>query len=158
MFLKEYIITVYRSVKSLLTGMKITGYYFTHPKQIVTQEYPDNRATLQMFERFKGEVTMPHNLNNEHRCTGCQACEIACPNGTIKIITKQEFTADGKKKKRLDTFIYHHDMCTLCNMCIISCPSDAIIMAQTFEHSVYDKKKLKKVLNAPDSKLMEGIE
>lgn len=158
MFLKEYIITIYRSVKSLITGMKITGYYFLHPKKIVTQEYPDNRATLQMFERFKGEVVMPHNASNEHRCTGCQACEIACPNGTIKIITKQELVPDGKKKKRLDTFVYHHDMCTLCNMCIVSCPSEAIVMAQTFEHSVYDKKLLKKTLNAPHSKLMEGVE
>jgi NADH-quinone oxidoreductase subunit I len=138
--------------------MKLTGYYFTHPSKIHTQEYPDNRGTLQMMDRFRGEVVMPHDEKNEHRCTGCQACEIACPNGTIKIITKQEEQADGKKKKRLDTFVYRLDLCTFCNLCIVACPSDAIVMAQTFEHSVYDKKLLKKVLNKPDSKLMEGVE
>ena len=158
MFIKEYFSTIYRSIKSLLTGMKLTGYYFTHLNKIETEEYPDNRATLKMAERFRGEVVMPHNDNNEHRCTGCQACEIACPNGTIKIITKQEILADGKKKKRIDSFIYHHDLCTLCNLCIAACPSDAIVMAQTFEHAVYDKKLLKKILNNPDSKIMEGVE
>lgn len=158
MFLKEYISTVYTSVKSLLTGMKLTGYYFTHLKEIVTEEYPDNRDTLKMAERFRGEVTMPHNENNEHRCTGCQSCELACPNGSIKIITKQEVQPDGKKKKRIDTWVYRLDMCTMCNLCIISCPSEAIVMGQKFEHSVYDKKQLKKILNKPGSKLMEGVE
>ncbi len=158
MFLKDYFVTIYKSVKSLLTGMRLTGYYFTHLKEIVTEEYPDNRPTLKMADRFRGEVIMPHNENNEHRCTGCQACELACPNGTIKIITKQEIQPDGKKKKRIDEFIYHLDMCTMCNLCIIACPSDAIIMSQKFEHSVYDKSQLKKILNKPGSKLMEGVE
>ena len=158
MFLKDYFATIYNSTKSLLTGMKLTGYYFTHPKEIQTEEYPDNRATLKMFDRFKGEVIMPHNENNEHRCTGCQACEIACTNGTIKIITKQELQPDGKKKKAIDTFVYHLELCTLCNSCIVACPSDAIKMGQTFEHSVYDKKQLKKSLNKPGSKVMEGVE
>ena len=158
MFLKEYFSTIYKSVKSLLTGMRVTGYYFTHQNEILTEEYPDNRATLKMFDRFRGEVIMPHNENNEHRCTGCQACEIACPNGTIKIITKQELLPDGKKKKRIDTFIYHLELCTMCNLCVVACPSDAIVMGQNFEHSVYDKRSLRKVFNNPDSKIMEGVE
>ncbi|MCC6684648.1 MAG: 4Fe-4S dicluster domain-containing protein, partial [Bacteroidia bacterium] len=84
--------------------------------------------------------------------------EIACPNGTIKIITKQEIQPDGKKKKRIDTFVYHLELCTMCNLCVVACPSDAIVMGQNFEHSVYDKKQLKKVLNKEGSKLMEGVE
>src|ERR1017187_4998592 len=134
MFITEYFKTVYNSVKSLLTGMRLTGYYFTHPSKTLTQEYPDNRKELKLADRFRGEVVMPHDQSNEHRCTGCQACELACPNGTIKIITKQEILPDGKKKKRLDTMIYNLDMCIMCNLCIIACPSDAIKMAQTFEH------------------------
>jgi NADH-quinone oxidoreductase subunit I len=158
MFLKDYISDVFKGVKSLAIGMKRTGYYFTHHKEIITMQYPENKATLHLSERFRGEVVMPHDEHNEHRCTGCQACEIACPNGTIKIITKQEITEDGKKKKRIDKFVYNLAMCTMCNLCIESCPSDAIKMAQDFEHSTFDRNSLVKVLNKPDSRLMDGVE
>lgn len=158
MFIKEYFGTIYNSMKSLLTGMKLTGYYFTHLKEIVTEEYPDNRATLKMAERFRGEVIMPHDENNEHNCTGCQSCELSCPNGSIKIITKQILTPEGKKKKAINTWVYHLDMCTMCNMCIEACPTTAIVMGQNFEHSAYEKKYLKKILNKPGSKVKEGVE
>jgi NADH-quinone oxidoreductase subunit I len=144
MFIKEYFGTIYNSIKSLLTGMKLTGYYFTHLKEIVTEEYPDNRATLKMAERFRGEVIMPHDENNEHNCTGCQSCELSCPNGSIKIITKQIITPEGKKKKAIDTWVYHLDMCTMCNMCIEACPTTAILTGQNFEHSAYEEKVFEK--------------
>ena len=98
MFLIDYIKDVTGAVKSLATGMKRTLYYFTHHKEIITEQYPDNRATLVMAERFKGEVLMPHDEKNEHWCTGCTACELACPNGTIKVVTKFDITPEGKKK------------------------------------------------------------
>lgn len=158
MFLKDYIKEVYGAVKSLLVGMRRTGYYFTHHKEIITEQYPDNRDTLKLADRFKGEVVMPHNENNEHRCTGCTACELACPNGTIKVITRFDITPEGKKKKAIDKLVYHLELCTMCNLCVTACPSDAIKMAQTFEHSVYDRNKLTKILNNPGSKIMEGVE
>ncbi len=158
MFLKDYISDVYRGVSSLLKGMRTTGYYFFHPGEIVTEQYPDNRATLKLSERFRGEVVMLHDENNEHACTGCTACELACPNGTIKIITKFDISPEGKKKKAIDTFIYHLELCTMCNLCIEACPTDAIKMAQNFEHSVYDRSKLTKKLNQTGSKIREGVE
>jgi NADH-quinone oxidoreductase subunit I len=158
MFLKQYISDVYGAVKSMAVGMKRTLYYFTHHKEIITQQYPDNRDTLVMAERFRGEVVMSHDEKNEHRCTGCTACELACPNGTIKIITKFDITPEGKKKKAIDKFIYHLELCTMCNLCIEACPTNAIQMAQTFEHSVFDRAQLTKVLNKPGSKLQEGVE
>lgn len=157
-FLSNYFSTIYRSVRSLLIGMKRTGYYFTHHKEIITENYPENRATMNLPERFRGEVIMPHTETNEHRCTGCTACELACPNGTIKIITKFDVTPEGKKKKALDTFIYHLELCTMCNLCVEACPTSAIKMGQNFEHSVYDRAQLTKTLNQPGSKLMEGVE
>ncbi len=158
MFLKEYIRNIAGGLKSLVTGMRMTGYYFTHHKEIITQQYPDNRDTLELPERFKGEVVMPHNEHNEHRCTGCTACELACPNGTIKVITKFDVTPEGKKKKAIDKLVYHLELCTMCNLCVEACPSDAIKMAQTFEHSVFDRNQLTKLLNNPGSKIMEGVE
>ena len=158
MFLKDYLSDVYHAVASLLKGMRRTGYYFTHHKEIITQQYPDNRSELHLPERFRGEVVMLHDQNNEHACTGCTACELACPNATIKIITKFDVSAEGKRKKALDTFVYHLELCTMCNLCIQACPTDAIKMAQTFEHSVFDRKDLTKILNRPGSKIREGIE
>ena len=139
--------------------MSVTGNYFIHARKgAITQQYPDNRETLKMFDRFRGEVVMPHDEKNEHRCTGCQACELACPNGTIKVIFKNELNAEGKKKKAIDKFVYHLELCTMCNLCIEACPTNAIQMAQTFEHSVFDRAQLTKVLNKPGSKLQEGVE
>ena len=153
-----YIKDVFYGLKSLATGLRRTLYYFTHHKEIITQQYPDNRATLHLPERFKGEVVMPHDENNEHACTGCTACELACPNATIKIITKFDVTPEGKKKKAIDKFVYHLELCTMCNLCIVACPTDAIKMAQTFEHSVYNRADLTKILNQPGSKIREGVE
>ena len=158
MFLKEYISDVYQGVRSLLKGMRKTGYYFVHPSEIITQQYTDNREQLHLPERFRGEVVMTHDENNEHACTGCTACELACPNGTIKIITKFDVSPEGKKKKAIDTFIYHLELCTMCNLCIEACPTDAIKMAQTFEHSVFNRDQLTKKLNLPNSKIREGVE
>ena len=76
----------------------------------------------------------------------------------IKIITKFEVNAEGKKKKAIDQHIYRLEMCTMCNLCVQACPSDAIVMAPNFEHSVFDRSKLTKILNKPGSKLREGIE
>lgn len=156
MFLTEYFKTIFKTVGSLLTGMRLTGYYFTHKKEIITEQYPEVKPVI--AERFRGEVIMPHNENNEHRCTGCTACELACPNGTIKIVTKNDITPEGKKKKAIDTFVYRLELCTMCNLCIKACPSDAIIMSNAYEHSVYDRRLLTKVLNNPGSKIMEGVE
>ena len=156
MSIKKYFGNIYFGIRSLLIGMRRTGYYFTHHSEIITQNYPEVQPSLP--ERFRGEVVMPHNENNEHRCTGCTACELACPNGTIKIVTKFDITPEGKKKKALDTFVYHLELCTMCNLCIVACPTDAIKMAQTFEHSVFDRNQLIKKLNVPGSKLIEGVE
>ena len=154
----NYLKEIFGGVGALIKGMRVTGYYFVHPKQIVTQQYPENRKTLKMFDRFKGEVVMPHNDKNEHKCTACGICEMNCPNGSIEIISQMVVNPEGKKKKVLAKHIYHLGMCTFCNLCVKTCPSNAIIMDQTFEHAVFDRAKLTKVLNQPGSVLMKGTE
>lgn len=154
----NYFKEIITGVTSLINGMKVTGSYFVRPKTIVTQKYPENRKELVMLERFKGEVVMPHNEKNEHRCTGCGICEINCPNGSIEIITKMVETEDGKKKKVIDKHIYRLSMCTFCALCVKTCPSNALAFSQEFEHAVFNRQLLVKVLNKPGSKLMKGTE
>jgi NADH-quinone oxidoreductase subunit I len=152
----SYIKGIFGALKSLATGMGITGHYFVRPMQYITQQYPENRATLKMADRFKGEITMPHNENNEHRCTGCGICETACPNGSIEIISNFEMI-DGKRKKVIDKHIYHLSMCTFCGLCVDACPSNALDFGTEFEHATFDRFSLTKVLNKEGSKVMKDI-
>ena len=50
----NYFKEIYLGIITLLKGMKVTGHYFIHPGQIVTQRYPENRDTLEIADRFKG--------------------------------------------------------------------------------------------------------
>jgi NADH-quinone oxidoreductase subunit I len=166
MKLINYISSILKGIWTLLVGMKVTGSYFIRPWTIVTQQYPENRRgkgkktkkKLEMFDRFKGEVIMPHNERNEHKCTGCGICEINCPNGSIEIISKSIITEDGKKKRVIDKHIYRLGMCTFCALCVKTCPSEALAFSQEFEHAVFNRTKLNKVLNHEGSTLMKGVE
>lgn len=150
---KKYFSDFFKGIHSLFTGMRVTSGYFFSPSEIVTEKYPENRATLKMFERFKGEVVMPHTEDNHHRCTGCGICENSCPNGSIQVITRKELNEEGKSVRVLDKHIYHLSMCTFCGLCVKNCPSDALAFAPNFEHAVFDRNKLTKTLNLQGSSL-----
>ncbi|MGD0711576.1 MAG: 4Fe-4S binding protein [Bacteroidales bacterium] len=159
----NYITGIFKAIFSLLKGMSVTGKYFFSPRAIVTQQYPENRKRkgkkkLVMFDRFKGELIMPHNENNQHKCTGCGICEMNCPNGTIEVISVMNVGEDGKKKRALDKHIYRLGMCTFCALCVKTCPSQALAFSQEFEHAVFDRRKLNKILNKEGSTLMKGVE
>jgi NADH-quinone oxidoreductase subunit I len=143
---------------SLLRGMRVTNRYFFSLGKIVTQKYPNNRKELIMFDRFKGEVIMPHNEKNEHKCTGCGICAINCPNGTIEVVSKTITHDDGKTKKVIDKHIYRLSQCSFCGLCVKTCPSNALAFSQEFEHAVFNKALLIKTLNKPNSQLMKGVE
>jgi NADH-quinone oxidoreductase subunit I len=82
-------------------------------------------------------------------------CQLACPNGTIRIITKQITTEDGKPKKVLDKHLYDIGSCTFCDLCVQSCNFDALAWSQNFEHTVFTRSKLVKQLNKPGSTVAE---
>ena len=149
----EYFSGLFGGIKSLLTGMRVTWGELWAKK--ITEQYPENRATLVIPERFRGELVMPHDENNEHACTACGICQMNCPNGTIHVISKTIETEDGKKKKILDHYVYDLGMCTFCNLCVITCPSDAIKFSNSFENSLFTRKKLIQTLNNEGSKLRE---
>jgi NADH-quinone oxidoreductase subunit I len=150
----NYITTIFKVIYSLLSGMEVTMKEFFTKK--VTEQYPENRATLYVAERFRGQLVMPHDENNEHGCTGCGICQMNCPNGTIKVITKMIQAEDGGKPKRaLDKYYYDLGQCSFCNLCVINCPSKAIEFRNTFENSVFTREKLKMTLNMEGSKVRE---
>ena len=59
----SYIGRLIHGITSLLTGMKTTMIVFCRKK--TTEQYPENRATLKLSDRFRGTLTMRHNDENE---------------------------------------------------------------------------------------------
>jgi len=153
----NYFKDIFFGIRTLWAGMRITGGYFISPREIVTQKYPENRDHLQMFDRYRGEVIMPHDENNQHRCTGCGICQINCPNGTIEVLTRKELTSEGKEMRVIDKHIYHLDRCTFCALCVKTCPSNALAFGHDFENAVFDKSKLTKILNKPGSSIIKEV-
>ena len=127
---------------------------FIRPK--VTESYPENRGKSFPHERMRGQLIMPHNENNEHKCTACGICQMNCPNGTIQVISKKVLDEEtGKEKKVLDKYIYDVGSCTFCSLCTITCPQDAITWSTNFEHATYTQPKLYARLNKEGSSLMK---
>ncbi|HBG42522.1 MAG TPA: NADH-quinone oxidoreductase subunit I [Porphyromonadaceae bacterium] len=153
MSFSKYISGIYTGLKSLVGGMMVTWKQFWSKK--VTMEYPENRKTLVISDRWRSELIMPHDENNEHACTACGICMRNCPNGTINVISKKVVNEEGKSRVALDKHLWDYGMCTFCNICVISCPSNAIIFNNDFEGAVFDREKLHHQLNHPGSKLRE---
>lgn len=142
----NYIGRVVHALKTLLTGMKVTFIEFFTKK--VTERYPENRAELKMFDRFRGTLTMPHDAAGKNKCIACTLCEINCPNETIKIETISITDEDsGKKKKKLLYYRYDLGSCLFCQLCVNVCPTKAIEFDTEFEHAVFNRDKLVFELN-----------
>ena len=141
----QYIGSLFGGLKTLLIGMKTSITVFFRKK--TTEQYPENRATLKISDRFRGTLVMPHDENNQHKCVACGLCQMACPNDTINVISEMVTDEEGKKKKVLVKYQYDLGSCMYCQLCVNACPHDAIKFDNSFEHAVFNRSKLIKQLN-----------
>jgi NADH-quinone oxidoreductase subunit I len=132
------------ALAGLLKGMLLTLGYFARPWKIVTRQYPENRKTLKFPQRYRAMLHLIYEENGYHRCTACRICEKACPNRSIKILSRK---GQISGKIELDRHIWRMDTCVFCNACVQSCPFGALEMGHEFENAVYDRRLLIFTLN-----------
>lgn len=145
MSIKEYFSSLFKGLWSLLQGMQVTGKELVTPK--VTWQYPENRASLAIPERFRATLEFDYDSEGKHKCIACGLCQMNCPNGSITVTSKMIVTPDGKKRKKLDKYIYDLGSCTFCQLCVTSCSTSAIKFSNDFEQAVFTREKLVKQLN-----------
>lgn len=143
--IKEYFSSVGKGIKSLVQGMSVTGKELVTPK--ITECYPENRDTLQISDRFRAELTLIYDEEGRHKCIACGICQMNCPNGTINLTTKMVDLPDGKKKRKLDKYMYDLGSCTFCMLCVTTCPQHALEFSNDFEQAVFQRGSLVKQLN-----------
>lgn len=143
--IKEYFSSLGKGISSLVKGLEVTGKEFVTPK--ITERYPEDRETRHVPQRFRAVLQFIYDKEGNHRCIACGTCERNCPNGTITVETKMVDTWDGKKKKKLDRYIYDLGSCTFCQLCVTTCPTNAIEFSNDFEQAVFTRQKLVKQLN-----------
>ncbi len=143
--IKEYFSSLGKGISSLVKGLEVTGKEFVTPK--ITERYPEDRETRHVPQRFRAVLQFKYDQEGNHRCIACGTCERNCPNGTLTVETKMVDTWDGKKKKKLDRYIYDLGSCTFCQLCVTTCPTNAIEFSNDFEQAVFTREKLVKQLN-----------
>ncbi|MCQ2106639.1 MAG: 4Fe-4S binding protein [Fibrobacter sp.] len=142
-YIKGYLKKCVTGPWSLLCGLSVSLRYFFNPKRVVTEQYPENRKTLKMHERFRGRLSMVEDADGNNHCTACGMCERSCPNGSINV----QATKNIAGKKVLGRYVYHFASCTQCGLCVEACPFGAIEMAPEFEVATTDIKSLEMILN-----------
>jgi formate hydrogenlyase subunit 6/NADH:ubiquinone oxidoreductase subunit I len=111
-----YFASIKRAAWSILEGMAVTFSYLRRPP--ITVQYPDRTpqpVTEMLPERYRGLLEV-----DVLTCTGCQACERACPINVIRI----ELGKEGKIRY-LTRFDIDLGKCMYCGFCVEACPVDA---------------------------------
>ena len=142
-YIKRYLKRCITGPWSLICGLSVTLKYFFNPKRIVTEQYPENRKTLKMHERYRGRLEMIEDADGNNRCTACGMCERACPNASINVLATKNIAG----KKVLGRYVYHFASCTQCGLCVEACPFGAIQMSPAFEVATTDPNDLEMILN-----------
>ncbi len=139
--MKKYFNDIFRSVWSVLIGMKITFRHLFTPA--VTVQYPDVR--LKLPERARNRLYV-----NMDDCIGCFQCDMACPVDCIMIETVKALPTDDLgmtstgQKKRLWVTQFDIDIakCCYCGLCVYPCPTECIKMTDVYEFSEFNRSNL----------------
>ena len=97
----------------------LTGWFLTHGTLDTVAFLGDN---MRLIHVLSGEAMILmavflfcRTRMNPSRCTGCAACELSCPTGTLESTDKGTFRI----------FNYSHYQCICCGACVNTCPENA---------------------------------
>jgi formate hydrogenlyase subunit 6/NADH:ubiquinone oxidoreductase subunit I len=113
----------------------------------VTIQYPEVHREIPNRDRAFPVLLWDFDVD-EPFCTGCHACERACPVECMTVVMKdnpKQAAGDSKRRKIIDEFWIDYGRCMRCNICVEVCNFEAIGMNNTWaghELSRYDRKDL----------------
>ncbi len=113
----------------------------------VTVEYPTTHREIPHRDRAF-PILLWDEEHDEPFCTGCHACERACPVECMTVVMQDnpKFAAgESKRRKIIDEFWIDYGRCMRCNICVEVCNFEAIGMNNTWaghELSRYDRGDL----------------
>ena len=113
----------------------------------VTIQYPTEHRVVPDRDRAFPILLWDFDID-EPFCTGCHACERACPVECMTVTMKdnpKHAEGTSKRRKILDEFFIDYGRCMRCNICVEVCNFDAIAMNNTWsgiKQSVYDRRDL----------------
>jgi formate hydrogenlyase subunit 6/NADH:ubiquinone oxidoreductase subunit I len=152
---KSYWYTIWQTLSSLWTGLKVT---FRHFRHVSKRHSKDGIQSDNYFEQSEGLMTVqyPHEslpvpdngryrLHNEiDDCIVCDKCAKVCPVDCIEIdaIKSSEVfgeTSDGTPK-RIYAARFDIDMakCCFCGLCTTVCPTECLTMTKAYDFSEFD--------------------
>ena len=102
----------------------------------ITVQYPHQKLVLP--ERARWAVEIKPDDEGNHKCTGCRACEKACPDYVLRL----DITTNEDRSKTIDHYSYEIGACMMCGLCVEACPFDAIRMGHDYELAVTDPSLL----------------
>ncbi len=119
----------------------------TFSRKPITVQYPEVHRELP--ERNRGFPVLLWDANvPEPFCTGCHACERACPVECMTVTMKDNplhAAGESKRRKIVDKFYIDYARCMRCNICVEVCNFEAIALNNTWkthEMSAYDRSDL----------------
>lgn len=132
--IKDYFAAIGRSIVSLGDGFAVTFSYMF--RKVNTLQYPDRSGVpvvTMLPARSRGLLEIDIDI-----CTGCKACQRACP---IEVITI-EVEKDEERGRLLTKAAIDWSKCMFCGMCVDPCPTGSIRHSHEFEGGMRHQQNL----------------